>query len=293
VGAESVYLQSIAPRRSPPPPNLPRRGRDKKRRSLFQFALLFIAFARATSAQTLTLPTNGLYHPGQPIPVTVESPGPGLIQLRGDGIQGIDWPAPGRGSVTVPLTVWRGGGDVTLTLNGKPQTVTLLATESPGTTSPEDAAATRLIARLADDDSLTAWSPGRPIEQRRWLMLAAVAGVLAVGATLPLRRWSGAAASVIVALIACAAIAVFAPSPPARREQRSPDPQFDIVDYYATRPTVIHEAVGLGVWLASAGNNNLASLNPVLECGADGTPMTLRLDLPANGRARLLTRPLR
>ena len=249
---------------------------------------LLIVIASTANAQSLTLPTNGLYHPGQPVPVTIESTGPGLIQLRGDGVQGIDWPAPGRGSVTVPLTIWRGSGDVTLTLNGKPQTVTLLATESPGTTSPQDAAATRLIARMADDDSLAAWSPGRPIEQRRWLMLAAVAGVLAVGATLPLRRWGGAAASVIVASVVCAAIAEFAPSPPARREIAKGDSDFVAVDYAATRSAVIREPFGRGVWLAKASGADLAALHPVLECDASGHPAALRVELGPHARVRLI-----
>ena len=261
--------------------------------------LLFIFIAASFAcAQTITFPTAGQYRPGERMPVTITADGPGLIQLRGENVQGINWPAAGRGSVTVPLTIWRDGpGDLALTLNGKPQTVKLIplgpddapTAELPtdSTADPTAQAARRIVARLADDNSLTAWQPGRPLEQRRWLMLAAIAGTLAVGAVLPWRGRRGAVATVAVSMAVCISIAVLAPSPPARREQPvRGEPGFSEIDYAATRPATVSEPVDRGLWFVPEGD--YAALQPTLECSAGGRPVAIRINVPAGGRARFL-----
>lgn len=268
-------------------------------------ALLVMVLSSIAGAQSVSLPSEGLYRPGRYMPLRVETSAPGLVQIRGPQVQGIDWPAAGAGAVIVPLMVYSdSAGELELTVNGKavrlPRRPMELSAEWPAGVpeiDPPQPGEPRLSA-FNDAGYVPAdrWNGGRSIDRRTMLVYAAVAATLGLGAMLLLpRRPIRLIAVVVASVVVSVAILITFPASADRlvvvvqREQSSDPPRFDWWTYLRSkteRRQSIPFVDRVRVLLRSP--EQLARTMPVLICDPAGQPERIELTLPAGRPVALL-----
>jgi hypothetical protein len=258
------------------------------------FLPLILLLIAPAMAQRVSLPAEGVSRPGQYGTLVVEANEPGLVSVRGDGMMGIDWPVPGRATVTAPLMSWRQtSGELKLTVNGEPVSL-LPPPASPAST--ESAAIGPASAMFSEDAKIPtyAWSPGRPVETRRWIILASVAvtGLIALAGVLLLPKSTDEGIKpkrhqmvtrTMALLMISIGVTLLIPLAPAlsRRDSvktvgiriNGPSPRADVWVYRTAEvEQIVREPWSEGMWIVPSSPTDLAKLSPVLELDPAGRP---------------------
>ena len=282
---------------------------------------LVIAFglliAGSCSAQHLSLPTDGVFASGRYVPLSIDIDAPGEIYIRGDDVQGVDLPAAGRGSVIVPLMIWRtSAGPIDLHINGQSQRLNI---QPLGDGDPLPPALAAFRAAVDPDHSvgpqsaaidasayenLDLWNPGRSEKVRQFIFRSAIVVALVLGAAFHLRRKPSPWLVGIVAVVLIGGIVIAVPKDVARvgipvtdqAPRITADAPIDAtaalswVWRVSSQPQTIVEPFKRSLWFVPRSVEDLAKTQPVLQCNAQGQPIAIRMMLGENGRAAFIRR---
>jgi hypothetical protein len=269
--------------------------------------LLFALVSTTVRAQTLSLPWDGAYQPGRYMPLRIDADVAGTIQIRGEETLGIDFDAAGKTSVVVPWMCWRSsGGEITVEVNGKPTRLSLrplapgeLLPSSPSFAFTEPTPIAGPVSAMYSREAyvpLTAWSPGRPEQARRGIVIAAVAITLVIAAVwigLGRSRWTPAVI-VVVALVGMAMVSLRPEL--SRRDARlrvavAAGEQRDEWVYRASRDnqTVLEPWTDVS-WFVPQSPRHLQRIGPVLKVDSAGRPTEFELTLTPGIAAGVLHR---
>ncbi|HEX8324560.1 MAG TPA: hypothetical protein VF595_11695, partial [Tepidisphaeraceae bacterium] len=277
------------------------RGTGRGNQRPFVVGIVFLLFVASHAlAQTASLPSP-LYRPGRYVPLRLEAETAGLVRVSGIGVQGVDWPAPGRSSVVVPLLIYEAADAVSLTINGR-------EVQLPTTPLPREAAdpaelsafwqtidpiASTSPAIDPDAYALAAlWQPGRDVTTRRWTLVAVAVVVLTLGIAAHADLQRATRWLIVAAVGLSAGLFGFYPADAPRRvlpaEGRAGR---EWVWHAATTGRVAEEpwSPGLRFVPQSVGSSNAA--NAVLRCDPTGRPVALAARIDRGGRA-VFVRPV-
>lgn len=259
-------------------------------------AILVLFLSSIASAQTVSSPTDGLYRPGRYMPLRIETSAAGLVRVRGPEVQGVDWPAPGPGSVVVPLMIYSDSvGELDLAVNDKPIKLPRRPMEA---SAAWPSGVEEIDPPRPGDPRLTAfndaayvpadrWRGGRSAQRREMLVYAAIAATLVTGALLLIPRRairtiaSVAAAGVVCAFVVAAfrttadtmCVVVSRPSP-------TGEAVFDWWTYLRCNIDRAERAIGTRLLIQSP--DQLTQAAPVMVCDAAGKPDRIEFLLKAN-----------
>ncbi|MBC7785224.1 MAG: hypothetical protein H7144_15420 [Burkholderiales bacterium] len=257
---------------------------------MFRSALaVLLLMTPSLFAQHVAPVGNGEYRPGVYTELSLHADRPGLISLRGNGVLGIDWPAPGKTSVTVPWMNWRTMPSETgITLNGIPQRLAVW----PAITMEPDSETSGLTSAMYLQDAYVptyGWQPGRPAAARFHIVIAAVGTalvLLAIRLVMAKSRWMIPA--VLASGVAIAAVV------PMRGEFSRTDSRMTVtivdaenrqVDQWIYRTAAAEARVvepivpGSQTFVIPQSPAHLAQLDPVLHLDASGRPLELSVKI--------------
>jgi hypothetical protein len=239
--------------------------------------------------------------PGAPLTVCLHADATGTVRLRAPESLGIDWPAPGRGSVEVPWMTWRPiDGPVAVEINGRPVMIDPKSADVPAPLAgPADASPSE-----AAYVPTAAWAPGRDAAVRRWAVGAAVASVLLIASVALLTHGRRGSTPLVLATSVVITAAVAA-APALRRDdtslrvgiivERNAAQQQDVWTYQTARvPMRVREPWGGlprgGTWFVPRSPGHLGRADPVLELDADGKPAAITANVAPGEPAAFLHR---
>ena len=217
------------------------------------------------------------------VPLRLEADAAGIVRLRGPGVQGVDWHAAGRSSVTVPLLIYNAPTDgVNLTVDRRPLRVSVADIVTPDSATPP--------GPLFDDDAYqlaALWRPGRGDAVRQWTLTAVLVFVL----VLAVARYADPKRATLWTIIAAAGLAggavAWFPEDSPRRELRAEGrPGWDCI--WRAEDGVAEEPWTPGLRFLPRSTEQLAAAEPVLTCDAAGRPVAIRCNIINGGRAVFL-----
>ncbi|MDB5328007.1 MAG: hypothetical protein JWM57_3576 [Phycisphaerales bacterium] len=250
-------------------------------------------FASQAFAQTISLPSTA-YRPGRYLPLRIEAATARLIAVRGDGIQGIDWTAPGRSSVVVPLLVYESTDRLKLTVNGSPVTLDMQplgeADVPPGalsdfwtTIDPKPIASG---FDLAAYEAADLWQPERSASTRQWTLIALAVTVLVLGVAVhahPKRRtlWL-----MVAGVGLCVGISRMYPvDEPRRSLPADGQPGWEWTWAAAVKPRIDVEPWTPGLRFVPRSPEQLKTADAAVYCDTAGAPEMIRAAISRGERA--------
>lgn len=248
-------------------------------------------------AQSVSLPTEGAYHPGQFVPLRIDASAPGIVRVRAPDALGIDWTAPGRASVVVPWVIWRTTpGEIQITINDRVQTLQLSPRPREEAIQSVDASAQSLLDRTGPLDRFGGvsahayapvydYAPGRPEGQRTRIVTWSIVAVLGLAAMALSPRKYRAIAMLAGAFLLCGAIAWNIQPALAPRAVIVRAPGF--TDTWIYHPGAVgqrvHEPLNGDAWVVPSSLGEISAIDPVLQVDSTGAPVELRGAIPPSG----------
>ena len=248
-------------------------------------------YASPAHAQRIFVPPDATRDANDYVNVTLESDDAGRVSVRGDNILGIDWPAPARARVSVPLMVFDNASQqmqrIVVSVNTKPVTLALPVTAGRATTLPG-------VNADVYASALTGVTGLRATDRFR-VSVSVLIVLLALGAcTLAAQRYRVRLTLGMSILLGVGIAFFFGTRPHPLEQLRAVVRDADTTDTWQsiTRagPDRVRIPWSLNAYLVPPDVDTVRLWNPVLTLDAQANPKHIEVSLRANEYAIWMTR---